>query len=565
MSAHAVDVSRLTKRYGGRTVVDDLSFAVPSGAVTGFLGPNGAGKTTTLRVLLGLAKPDEGSATILGRHYAELEHPGGQVGALLETSGFHPGRTGADHLRLCALQADLPLARVEEVLALVDLQDGGRRRVGEYSLGMRQRLGLAGALLGDPEVLILDEPANGLDPEGVRWLRDLLRSFAAEGRTVLVSSHVLAEVAQTVDHVVVLNHGRLVADAALPELLSGTDGAEPALEDVFLGLIRGERPAPVASPAAPAVANGAAPPVPAPPSSGAAPLADTARNGAVPAPAVSATAAAIDDEDELDRRLAGLRWPPTPRVVAVTRAKGGAGCTTVSLALADALTRHGGRRVACVDADPGAGTLLAVAGAGPTWAGGLDDIADDARRIGTAAALARHGLRRRDGCDVFGFPPGEPPSALGPSDYSALLELCTLHYEVVVVDVGGSPLAPLGSMCVSQAQHAVVVSKADALAAAVTANTLQGLDPRRATVVVNGAVADGEQPVPDGGQAVTLTRAASTAPAAAALQPLTAGRPLTLPADIAFRHAPWGAADLSDATRVAVKRLALSVAGELAR
>jgi len=215
-----IAVERLTKRFGPVLAVDDLSFEVPHGSVTGFLGPNGAGKTTTLRALLGLVVPTSGSATIDGRRYADLADPVGTVGASLEASGFHPGRTGQDHLRVLCLAAGLPPRRADDVLALVGMTEAGGRRVGGYSLGMRQRLALAGALLGEPSVLLLDEPANGLDPEGIAWLRGFLRHYAAQGATVLVSSHVLAEVEQTADHVVIINRGRLVRAATLADLAS---------------------------------------------------------------------------------------------------------------------------------------------------------------------------------------------------------------------------------------------------------------------------------------------------------------------------------------------------------
>jgi len=204
-----ISVRGLTKRFGAVTAVRDLTFDVGPGAVTGFLGPNGAGKTTTLRMLLGLVRPTAGTATIGGRRYADLAHPRRVVGAVLEATGFHPGRTGRDHLRILARRTGVPDRRVGEVLDEVALTGEAGRRVGGYSLGQRQRLGLAAALLGDPEVLVLDEPANGLDPAGVAWLRKLVRGRAAEGRTVLVSSHVLAEVAQTVDRVVIVSGGAL--------------------------------------------------------------------------------------------------------------------------------------------------------------------------------------------------------------------------------------------------------------------------------------------------------------------------------------------------------------------
>jgi ABC-2 type transport system ATP-binding protein len=213
-----IEVDSLTKRYGSTVAVQDLSFAVSAGRVTGFLGPNGAGKSTTMRAILGLVRPTSGTTTVLGSPYRELHQPEKRVGALLETFDAHPGRSGRSHLRVLALAGGIPRSRVDEVLALVELTGAGRRRVKGYSLGMRQRLGLAAALLGDPEVLVLDEPANGLDPQGIRWLRDFLRSLAAEGRTILVSSHVLAEVAQTVDDVVIIHRGKLIQQAAMADV-----------------------------------------------------------------------------------------------------------------------------------------------------------------------------------------------------------------------------------------------------------------------------------------------------------------------------------------------------------
>jgi ABC-2 type transport system ATP-binding protein len=216
-----IELHNLTKHFGDLVAVDDLSFEVDSGQVVGFLGPNGAGKTTTLRMLLGLATPTEGSATINGRPYHELDQPLHVVGAVLDASDAHPGRSARNHLRIQAMLGNVNPSRIDEVLDLVDLTSAADRRVGEFSLGMRQRLGLSTALLTDPEILILDEPANGLDPEGVHWLRQLLRDLATEGRTVLVSSHVLAEVAHTVDSVVILDRGRLVTHSTLDELTVG--------------------------------------------------------------------------------------------------------------------------------------------------------------------------------------------------------------------------------------------------------------------------------------------------------------------------------------------------------
>ena len=228
----------LTKHYGELAAVDGVTFSLERGTVTGFLGPNGAGKTTTLRLLLGLAEPTAGEALVFGRRYRDLEQPIRRVGAVLESTDYHPSRNGRDHLRTLALAAGLPMERVEQVLELVELNKAAARRVRTYSLGMRQRLGVAAALLGDPELLILDEPANGLDPAGVRWLRTFLRRLAAEGRTVLVSSHLLAEVAQTVDHVLIIDHGRLLAEGSLDELTG--DGR--SLEDVYLELTGSEAP-----------------------------------------------------------------------------------------------------------------------------------------------------------------------------------------------------------------------------------------------------------------------------------------------------------------------------------
>ncbi len=215
---YVVESASLTKRYGDVLAVDNLSFNIEAGTITGFLGPNGAGKSTTLRMLLGLAKPTRGHATIFGKPYDELETPALRVGAVLEATDFHPGRSGRDHLRMLSGAVGLPDSRVDEALSLVELQDAAKRRVKGYSLGMRQRLGLASALLGNPDLLVLDEPANGLDPEGVRWLRDFLRDFASGGRTVLISSHVLAEIAQTVDQVLIISHGRLITESTLDDL-----------------------------------------------------------------------------------------------------------------------------------------------------------------------------------------------------------------------------------------------------------------------------------------------------------------------------------------------------------
>ncbi|MGV0393269.1 ABC transporter ATP-binding protein [Corynebacterium riegelii] len=216
-----IEVQGLTKRYGAVTAVDDLTFSVQPGHVTGFLGPNGAGKSTTMRMILGLDKPTAGTALINGAPYSALTNPTRKVGALLDAKGVHPNRSARASLLWQAQAAGLPASRVDEVLSLVGLSEAAGKRVGGFSLGMSQRLGIAAALLGDPEILILDEPVNGLDPEGIRWVRGLLKSFAAEGRTVLVSSHLLAEMAQTADHLIVIGKGKLVADTSVAEFIRG--------------------------------------------------------------------------------------------------------------------------------------------------------------------------------------------------------------------------------------------------------------------------------------------------------------------------------------------------------
>src|SRR6266540_1692398 len=219
-----IEITDVTKTYGATRAVDHVTVSAPSGTVTGFLGPNGAGKTTTLRVLLGLARPDEGSASIDGSRYADLRSPRRTVGAVLDSTGFHPGRTGRNQLRILARAAGVARPRVAEVLEFVELAEAAGRRVGGYSHGMRQRLALAGALLGDPPVLVLDEPATGLDPAGIAWLRRLLQGWAAQGRTVLFSSHVLAEVEMVADRVVIIDRGHVVQEGSTAELTGAKPG-----------------------------------------------------------------------------------------------------------------------------------------------------------------------------------------------------------------------------------------------------------------------------------------------------------------------------------------------------
>ena len=227
----AISVRHLTKEFGTQKAVDDVTFDVPWDKVTGFLGPNGAGKTTTLRMVLGLAHPTSGEATVMGARYEDLTDPTGAVGALLETHQFHPGRTARNHLRAYAAAAGIDVGRTREVLDLVDLGDAADKKVGAFSLGMHQRLGLAGALLGDPKLLILDEPANGLDPAGIRWLRSFVRSFATGGRAVFLSSHLLGEISQIADDVVVIDRGRVVAHSPVSELIDRARGGVKARTD----------------------------------------------------------------------------------------------------------------------------------------------------------------------------------------------------------------------------------------------------------------------------------------------------------------------------------------------
>ena len=222
MRTSVIATRNLTKSYGANVAVDDLSFDVKQGTVTGFLGPNGAGKSTTMRMLLGLARPDSGEATVFGQRYDRLAQPSTRVGALIDGAGFHPMRTARNHLRTVAAAGRIPLQRMEDVLGMMELDHAADRKVGGFSLGMRQRLGLAAALVGDPELLILDEPANGLDPAGIQWLRRFLKSFAARGGTVFISSHLLSEVSQMVDEVVVVNRGKLITHTDVDRLTAPT-------------------------------------------------------------------------------------------------------------------------------------------------------------------------------------------------------------------------------------------------------------------------------------------------------------------------------------------------------
>jgi ABC-2 type transport system ATP-binding protein len=231
----AIEFDQLVKQYGKQQAVAGLSASVQTGRITGFLGPNGAGKSTTLRCLVGLSDPSSGSATILGAPYKQLDNPLSRVGTVLDSRGFHPALTGRQNLKVVAAAAGIEDSRVDEVLAMVELTDAANKRMKNYSLGMKQRLALAGAILGNPEILILDEPANGLDPAGIAWLRKFLRNMAEQGKTILVSSHQLAEMQNTVDDVLIINKGRLIAQGTMAEVKG-----EGTLEEAFLRLTEGE-------------------------------------------------------------------------------------------------------------------------------------------------------------------------------------------------------------------------------------------------------------------------------------------------------------------------------------
>jgi ABC-2 type transport system ATP-binding protein len=237
VSEIAVEVRGLTKRFGSQLAVDDVSFDLPTGKVVGFLGPNGAGKSTTLRMIIGLTAPSGGTATIFGTPFHDLDDPVHTVGSIVDGVEYHPGRRAIEELRVSALAGGIPRSRCDEVIELVGLQDAARKRVGKFSLGMRQRLGIAQALLGDPKVLLLDEPANGLDPEGIHWVRQLLRHLAAEGRAILVSSHLLGEISRLADDVLVIRRGQIVTQASVTELTASASGGAVAVSSLDDGAL----------------------------------------------------------------------------------------------------------------------------------------------------------------------------------------------------------------------------------------------------------------------------------------------------------------------------------------
>ncbi|HEY7077582.1 MAG TPA: ATP-binding cassette domain-containing protein, partial [Solirubrobacteraceae bacterium] len=573
----SVSANGLTKVYADKPAIREITFTAEPGRITGFLGPNGAGKTTTLRCILGLAAPTAGTATVLGRPYRELARPARQVGALLDSDGLHPARTGRRHLDVAARIAGVGSERADRLLELVDLAGAAGDRVRTYSLEMRRRLALALALIGDPRVLILDEPANGLDPAGMAWLRKLLRRLADEGRTVLLSSHVLAEVAQTVDHVLVLHEGRVRAEGPVEEMT-----ADGTLEETFLRLTgageNGAAPARLAAasepakgaPSDPAEAAPAQPPAAvaaAAPATAAAPARPTptaadAAAATAPAPArPTATAAAAlrelaeavagergdgaepalaapdaADEAAVDRALRSHAEVTRLNLVAVAGPKGGVGRTTVALLLADALADVVRLRVACVDADPATGTLGDAVGGVPAGRG--LPAALERGEVATGAELAAHAVRLATGVHVFSLGPGERPSALGAAEYRRALALIGRHYDVIVCDLGAPTDSAVSALLLGQAHRVVVVSTPDRLSLDAAADTLATLEAERTVLALNRAVSPpGEI---DGPPLRTLPDSPALGDRVAAER---------------YRFD-----SLSDDVRVAAKRLALAVA-----
>lgn len=517
-----IAVEGLTKRFGSTLAVDDVSFEVETGQIVGFLGHNGAGKTTTLRMLLGHVRPDSGSATILGKPYAQLNRPLRRVGVQFE-SGLHPGRTARNHLRVSAAVGGLPTDRIETVLSLVGLEHDADRRVGGYSQGMRQRLGLATALLADPEILVLDEPGNGLDPEGIRWLRKLLRDLAKRGRTILLSSHQLAEVAQTVDHVVVIDRGAVVAQSSLEALVrrAGTEvlvrspsaevlaqelrragiatagvsatelhakdvppgvvselatGAglpvwevssiEPSLEDVFFELTHGRQ-------------NGERAAVPA---------VLTAEEGRQEQDKLDEAAQALTEaEGRLDRDLS--RQPRMERgtVVAVVAPQEGLGRTTLSFLLGEVLATGLGARAVAMALSCDRERMCLPVPAGERSPLNLTDLVgdlggfDEAARMTPYVSVAHSGLHtlcgpRRD-ADL---------TALSEQQLDDLLDFAARFYELIVLDVGALGEAALVA-ALRRADQVVLLSAPDA-DAPVNSPVFEAIEAHRserATLVFN--------------------------------------------------------------------------------
>jgi ABC-2 type transport system ATP-binding protein len=516
----------LTKRFGTTLAVDDVSFEVHPGQIVGFLGHNGAGKTTTMQMLIGHLRPDEGTAAILGRPYAQLNEPMRHVGVMLD-GGMHPARTARNHLRTSAAVGGLPTERIESLLELVGLADDAHRRVGAFSLGMRQRLGLATALLGDPEILILDEPANGLDPEGIRWLRGLLRNLADGGRTVLLSSHQLGEVAQTVDYVVVVDRGAVVASCPLPELLqrAGTEvvvrspGAEmlaqefqragiatadvsaeevrarnvpprvvtelavatgvpvwevrseaPNLEEVFFELTSDRGGADASDP--PSDPDGAA-------------------EDGEPARARDAKTSQLEDaEASVDRDLDRLPTLGSARFVAVVAPAPALGRTTLSFLLGDVLVATTGLRTLTVSLSVDRGRMAMPVPSddrsGLTLRDLLRDLPDfdEAARITPYVSVARSGLHT-----LAGVTTRRELAAVRPELLSGLLDFAARFYELVILDVGDLAEDTMRAT-LRRADQVVLLSSPDIAEAPDESRVLDALETERserATIIINQA------------------------------------------------------------------------------
>ncbi len=515
----------LTKRFGTTLAVDDVSFEVHPGQIVGFLGHNGAGKTTTMQMLIGHLRPDEGTVSILGRPYAQLHEPMRHVGVMLD-GGMHPGRTARNHLRTSAAVGGLPTERIESLLELVGLADDAHRRVGAFSLGMRQRLGLATALLGDPEILILDEPANGLDPEGIRWLRGLLRNLADGGRTVLLSSHQLGEVAQTVDYVVVVDRGAVVASCPLPELLqrAGTEvvvrspGAEMlAQEFERAGIVTGDvsaeevraRNVPPRVVTELAVATG----VPVWEVRSEAPNLEEvffdltgdrgtdasdppgndgqATDDREPARSRDAkTSALAEAEASIDRDLDRLPTLGTARIAAVVAPAAGLGRTTLSFLLGDVLTATTGLRTLAVSLSLDRGRMAMPVPPDERSALTLRDFLrdlpdfDEAARITPYVSVARSGLHT-----LAGLATRRELAAVRPELLGELLDFAARFYELVILDVGDLAEDTMRAT-LRRVDQVVLLSSPDIAAAPDASRVLDALETERserATIIINQA------------------------------------------------------------------------------
>jgi len=574
----------LTKRFGPVTAVDDVSFVVPPGRVVGFLGHNGAGKTTTLRMLLGLVLPSAGSSTVLGRPFTALDHPLRRVGVLLEPGG-HPGRTARQHLQVAAATAGVARGRADFLLELVGLQTAADRRVGGFSQGMRQRLGIATALLADPEAVVLDEPATGLDPDGIRWLRRLLRRLADEGRTVLVSSHQLAEMSQTADDVLVMDRGRLLAQQPVEELVGSEtelEVATPAAEVLALRLSEKGVTARAVTPrevrvrnAAPALVSQLAVSAGLPlhqitahePSLEEAFFALTNRapangsnghNGHNGATATAAEPAADDDgephrrepladaEAAVDARLGELE-AARPESIAVLAGEPALGRTTVALVLGDALARHGGRTVLVAALTSDRGRLRASAPPAKRSRLHLGHLLDDLGGFDDAARATPYVSMMSERLHLLAGPETRTDlAALTPERLRRMLAFVHRTYDTVVLDVGEGPPA-LARALAREAGAVVVVGAPEASGDVLPPSEVLELVEREratpATLLVNQADPDAVQ------------RLLADTPASSGLAVLPHDRELIRALD----GSEYDLDRLGATTRVAIKRLTAAV------